>query len=465
MTNQLKIRLLLFWLISSISFSYLVLSEGTALGISIFYILHFICLWFVCPNRKRLLIYIPIFIFSFNSFFSANTIWKIPNLFVSLLLFCGMWTNFSIKTDSLRFIPEIFLRLADSIEHFGVPFKWMLDLNNGKAHVIKRIAIAVLLAIPCAFILIVVLSNADMVFSLKTINLINFFIDFLSINTVIRIVLGIIFGLFLFGILFSAYAKTEMESRQISSKRGDLIIINIFLSTILLVYTVFVVIQFKYLFAGATLPAGLSYTQYARKGFFELLALTGVNIFSILLVIKLTKSYERKCIAFTKILCYYLLFVTIVLLVSSFYRMMLYTGEDGLTRLRFYVLGFLGFELVGLIITFFYIAKPNFNIVLCYFIIALTYYLVLNLVPADKIIAKNQIEKYLSGNRRDVQYVFTLSCDARDEIKYLLDTCDDQAIQHMAPPSHSRRQSHKKRILSAGCGSSSHIPVKENPWF
>lgn len=431
MTNQLKIKLLLFWLISSISFSYLFLPESSGIGITIFYVVHFACLWFVCPNRKRLFIYIPVFVFALNSFFSANTIWRIPNLFVSVLLFSGMWTDFSIKEDNLRFIPQTLLRLADSIEHFSIPFKWILELNSGKTSVIKKVAVAVLFAIPCAFILIVVLSNADMVFSLKTVNLIDSVISFFSISTVFRIILGVVFGLFLFSILFNAHARTEMKTKTINSKKGDLIIINILLSTALLIYTVFVIIQFKYLFAGASLPAGLNYTQYARKGFFELLSLTGVNVLAILLVIRLTKTYDKKRVNLTKILCYYLLIVTVVLLVSSFYRMTLYTGDDGLTRLRFFVLGFLIFELVGLILTFIYIAKPNFNIVLCYFIIAFAYYLVLNLVPTDKIVAKNQLEKYLNGSRRDAEYVFELSCDAVDEIKYLIENCDDDAIKHM----------------------------------
>ena len=94
------------------------------------------------------------------------------------------------------------------------------------------------------------------------------------------------------------------------AKQGDTLILNILLFAIAAVYTIFAVVQFRYLFAEQTLPYGLTYTEYARKGFFELLFLTGINI----------------------------------LLASSFYRMWLYNEDDGLTRLRFLVFGFLIFE-------------------------------------------------------------------------------------------------------------------------
>lgn len=431
MTKQLKLKLLVFFLISSLGFSCLVLPDSSAVGISVFYIIQFVCLWFVCPNRKKLFIFIPVIMFALNSFLSANTIWKVPNLIVSVFLFGGLLTDFSIKEDSLKFIPQVFSRLTDSIEHFAVPFKWILELNNGNAPVIKRVAVAILFAVPCAFILIVVLSNADMVFSLKTKALIGAVKNFFSVNVVLKIIFGVIFGLFSFGILFSGYSKKELKISELNTKKGDLIIINILLSVVLFVYTMFVLIQFKYLFAGATLPEGLTYTQYARKGFFELLFLTGVNVLAILVVIKSTKSYEGKWLMLTKSLCYYLLVVTIVLLVSSFYRMMLYSWSDGLTRLRFFVFGFLIFEAIGLIVTFVYINKPSFNIALCYIIIALSYYSVLNIVPTDKIVAKNQLEKYLNGSREDIDYVFSLSLDAQDEIKYLIDNENNEEIKYL----------------------------------
>ena len=48
--------------------------------------------------------------------------------------------------------------------------------------------------------------------------------------------------------------------------------------SVLAVYTIFIVIQFKYLFSGGVLPNGLNYSEYARRGFFELVVLSVLNI-------------------------------------------------------------------------------------------------------------------------------------------------------------------------------------------
>ena len=109
--------------------------------------------------------------------------------------------------------------------------------------------------------------------------------------------------------------------------------------------------------------------------------------------------------------------------------MMLYTNDDGLTRLRFFVMGFLVFELAGLVVTFFYIAKPKFNITAIYSAIALTYYLILNIVPADNIIARNQINKYLAGEREGLEYIFTLSADAAPAMEYLYKSTPDEQMK------------------------------------
>lgn len=429
MCKELKIKLMIYTLISAISFSYLVLPEYAGISVPLFALLQFAMLWYIAPDKKKLVLFIPVFVMSLNCFISANTIWRASNILVSILLFGCMFTDINFKSDTFDFIVNMVLNSISAITHYSLPFKWTLELTNDKAPVIKRGGIALLIAIPCAIILISVLANADMVFSLKTSDFIESLSQYISINTIVKIVLGLMAGLYLFGVIYNAHCDKDETYETKKQYRGDLIIINILLITILIIYTAFVVIQFKYLFAGYALPEGLTYTEYARKGFFELLALTGVNIALILTSIKLTKTHSGKWIGICKILCHYLCAVTIVLLISSFYRMFLYTNDDGLTRLRFFVMGFLLFEAIGLIITFIYIAKPKFNLIMVYTLLALTYYSVLNLVPADSIIAKNQINKYLRGEREDIDYVFTLSADAVQEVKKLYKQTNDDKLK------------------------------------
>lgn len=430
MTKFVKLKLIVYTVISAIGFSYLVLPQSSGIGVVVFCLLQFAMLWFVTKNKKRLFLFVPIFFMSLNCFISASTIWRIPNFIVSVILFGCMFLDINFKDDTFKFITDTLYNIMYAFSRFMLPFKWLLEINSDKTSLIKRIVTAVAIALPCGFILIVILANADMVFSIKTESFFDGLLSVISGNTLFKCIIGIVMGLFLFGIVYNSYHTIAQPTQTQKQYKGDLVIINILISTILVIYTLFVAIQFKYLFAGSTLPDGLTYTQYARKGFFELLALTGVNIAAILTVTKLTKNHTGGWLKFSKVLCHYLCIITIVLLVSSFYRMFLYTNDDGLTRLRFFVMGFLIFEAIGLVITFIYIYKPKFNIVLVYTVLALSYYAVLNIVPADNIIAKNQIGKYLDGTRNDVDYIFTLSADAVPAMEYLYNNTDDEQVKN-----------------------------------
>lgn len=428
-STNLKLKLIFYVLFSTLSFSYLVLPERAGVSVPVFVLLQFSFLWFLVPDRKKLCWMIPIFLLSLNSFLSANDIWRPWNLILCMVLYCCMFTDFSLFEDRYIFPWETLTRFFSSFRHFQHPFSWVLILNKEKTPLIKRILVALIITVPSVILLALILSSADMVFQIKADSLLSSFKNAFSFNVVLKGVCGVLFSLFLFGILYQAHTCHFDPKYTHTNKKGDLIIINVLLCSILLVYTLFIVIQFRYLFAGAILPAGLSYTEYARKGFFELLALTGVNIAIILGVTKLTKQHSGTWYVFSKILCHYLCLVTIILLISSFYRMLLYTQDDGLTRLRFFVLGFLIFEAVGLIITFFYIAKPRFNLLSVYFTLALSYYVILNLIPVDSIVATNQINRYLKGDCNGISYVLTLSDDAIPPLKSLQKQIDDPLLE------------------------------------
>jgi len=431
LTNQLRIKLVLYALISAMGFSYLVLPENASISVPLFVILQFVCLWFCVPNRRRLFFLIPIAVMSLNCFLSASHIWRTSNLLISFVLFSCAFMPFNFKSDSLSYLGDIGIRIITPFAFFGLPFKWLTELSSEKAPVVKRVVLALAISLPCALVLLFVLSRADMVFSLKTESFFTNAHNRINIHTVFLYISGIVAGLFLFSVLYCSHTDDKEPAEEKPPRvNGDLIIINIFLAIVLFIYSLFVIIQFKYLFAGSALPEGLTYTEYARKGFFELLALTGVNIATILAVIKLTKLHTGKWFIFAKVLCHYLCAVTVILLISSFYRMWLYTNDDGLTRLRFFVMGFLVFEAIGLLVTFRYIAKPNINITLIYICLAMTYYMLLNIIPTDRIIAENQIKKYLCGERENIYYVYTLSADAAPALTELYGKTPDETTRN-----------------------------------
>ncbi|MCL2873732.1 MAG: DUF4173 domain-containing protein [Defluviitaleaceae bacterium] len=433
----LKRKLLIYMLISIISFSFFVINQRAGVSVPIFVIIQAIGLYRIIPNKKYILTLVPIFIFALNSFISANPMWRVANLLIAALLYgvMGVWIvcGISLRDTSLAFLLRLIEVIYNAFSKFPIPFRWGREAKIGNTSTIKRIMMGIAFSIPALIFLIIMLSRADMIFFRAVTNFLDVLTGLVQFNVVWRILIGVFVGLYLFGIVYGILIHKDKEIVIVDKKiAGDCMVIGIILTSVLLVYTLFVAIQFRYLFAAPdNLPYGLTFVTYARRGFFELLFLTFVNIASILVAVWLTKSQSGRGAKFIKILCFYLCAVTVVLLVSSFYRMWLYGAGDGLTRLRLLVFGFLIFEGIGLIFTFFYIAKPKFNIVLVYGIIALSYYLLLNLVPIDRIIARDQINRYFTIGGGGIPYTLTLSPDAAPEIVRLLQS-DNAQTQYAA---------------------------------
>lgn len=103
-----------------------------------------------------------------------------------------------------------------------------------------------------------------------------------------------------------------------------------------LVFAVFVLLQATYLFGGRDTIAltGLSYSEYARRGFMELL---GASFLAGLLVLGCEALIGRRSRAFTASAIGLTIMAGIVL-VSAAVRLGLYQGAYGWTELRFYAL-------------------------------------------------------------------------------------------------------------------------------
>ncbi len=412
-------KIMLYSLFSALSFVFLVLCDGAGISVTVFALFQAAFLWFLVPDRKKLIPMLPVLIISLNSLLSANRMWKASNFLLGVALYCLMFVDMDIRDTSADFLVKLIKKIFEPLKYLHIPFARLFKANKEKSALIKRVFKALLITFPAVMMLTAVLASADMVFA-KGVG--DFFIAvfrLIRFEILLKVIFGLAVGFYLFGLLYSANSeKAPAEEKEV--KKCDVIIFGIFLASILLIYTIFVFVQFKYLFAGATLPDGLSYTEYARKGFFEQFFLTGVNILLILITVHCTKSSEGRKGTVIKALCCYLCAVTIILLVSSFYRMRLYYLDDGLTRLRFLVFGFLIFEGIGLLITFFYILKPKFNIIVVYLSLGLVYYLLLNIVPIDYFVAKNQVDRAFRGETNGIAYALSLSYDAAPQIERLL---------------------------------------------
>jgi hypothetical protein len=205
----------------------------------------------------------------------------------------------------------------------------------------------VLIAIPLVLIFAVLFSAADAVFAEVTGDLLNWNLDMDELMT--RGVVALIAAWFAAGLLgwVAVRERTESPVASVVIHRprmgtAECLIVLVALD---LLFVAFVVIQAAYLFGGLdTLEAtGMTYAEYARRGFFELLVVAflvaGVILGLEALVTRRSRAYVGAAIV--------LVVLTMVILASSLLRLRLYQEAYGWTELRFYVLAAIAWLAIG----------------------------------------------------------------------------------------------------------------------
>ncbi|MCG5463961.1 DUF4173 domain-containing protein [Micromonospora sp. MED01] len=181
-------------------------------------------------------------------------------------------------------------------------------------------------------------------------------------------------------------------------------------------FAVFVLVQLTVLFGGAghvLRTAGLTYAQYARGGFWQLLAVTALTLLVIAVAARRAATATRADRLLVRVLLGTLTALSLVIVASALYRMQVYADAYGATRLRLVVttmelwLGLL-FLLVGVAVVRLR-AEWLPRLVIGTAVLAL---LGLALVNPDRLIADRNVDRYLKTGRLDVDYVSGLSADA-----------------------------------------------------
>jgi hypothetical protein len=173
-------------------------------------------------------------------------------------------------------------------------------------------------------------------------------------------------------------------------------------------FLAFVLVQFRYLFGGRELVASrahLTYAEYARHGFFELLAVSVL----VLLVLLAADAVVRRNGTPVALLSSALVALVFVVMASALERMRIYEQAYGLTELRLYAVGvilWLGVVFIWFCATVLRQRRDLFaaGAVLAGFIATAA----LNVVNPDALIARTNLER----PRVDAAYVAGLSDDA-----------------------------------------------------
>lgn len=332
----------------------------------------------------------------------------------------GNWLKFGITDYLARFI-----HLIESFFAGGVLYLVEIRSQNQEEQLLRTkfravwpLMRGILIAIPILVILIILLASADVVFSQKLEDLtevvgVELIPEYLFRGTYILLV-----ALFLAGLLLHTAGRSRAEKIEIKKPAPPVPFLGftettVVLGSILALFLSFVFIQVQYFFGGEKNIEGYTYSEYARRGFGELLAVALIVLLLLLVFGIISRREGRQQRTTYALLGAGIVGLVLVMLVSAFQRMMLYETAYGFSRLRTYTHVFmiwLAVLLVGVLVLEI-IQRPRAFVPVLLFI-SLGFAVTLNVMNIDGFISSRNVMRSVDGQELDVAYLKTLSYDA-----------------------------------------------------
>jgi len=328
-----------------------------------------------------------------------------------------------------------------------------------------------LLALPVLIIFTLLLASADLVFADYLEDLFDFDIlpDVLEWLWRGIIVLGSAW--FLAGGLAYALSRSQASDEQgaVEKALGSLAQVTklgfieaaTVLTSVDLLFLVFVWIQFAYLFGGRAniTVEGYTYAEYARRGFFELVA---VSVLTLGLILGLCWLARRETSRQTQVfngLSSLMVGLVLVILASAFQRLRLYEAAYGYTQLRLYSHVFMVWLAVAFVWFLVTLWRWPDRFAIGAFLAALGFLITLNAINPDAFIARQNLARYEASGKLDAYYLARLSEDAvpvlvlavdrvtgderevlSEHLRYRLESMEESARWRSWPSFHLARQ-------------------------
>lgn len=259
-------------------------------------------------------------------------------------------------------------------------------------------AMGLAIGIPLFLFVLVLLAGADAVFRQMTDRL----LQSIRWNGIFDIVFRIAFLFFASYTLVAYLCKRKIREEVADHRRGEPVLAITVTGLLTLLYLFFSGIQIAGLFLRQLrLPQGYTYAMYAREGFFQLLAVSLLNLSIVLFCMSyFRESTVLKWIMTIMSLC------TFVMIASSAMRMMIYIRYYYLTYLRILVLwalALLALLFVGIVI---HIIKENFPLFRYHMTVVTVMYMALSFAHPDYLIAAvNVANAETGGVEKDMTFM------------------------------------------------------------
>lgn len=404
---------------------------------------------------------IPIALLSFSLAVHTNEVFYFFNFLSVMVLMIAssiLIVNPQLKWDKASFILEMMGKgIGNVFNNMTRPFT-ILKASIKKVKVVqmeerkKQVFLGILVSLPLLVVIMLLLSSADMVFGYYLSNFTEIFNNINMEMFIPHTIIILIITFYLFGYVwgFMNEEKAVEKDLDVTSARWEPVTIITVLVALNILYLIFTLVQFSYLYGGGivTLPAGFTYAEYARKGFFELAAVTFINFVIVLSCLKYVKKDNGKLLKLANLLLTVLVAFTLNMLFSANFKLTLYEAAFGYTFLRVSVHLFMLLLFILCLVVAAGIWYRRIPIVKIIILITIIMYTIINYLNIDGFIARKNIERYNETGKLDIHYLTSLSYEA---VPYLLQLKDNSS-------------SDIKEVIDENLKYRKEVLAKENSW-
>lgn len=348
--------------------------------------------------------------------------------------FCASGNREEKKIDGMLFFDLIksalILPFSCFIDIFLAIGKSVKKTSSGKK--VLMACLGVLIAIvPCAVVTVLLL-NADDAFVNLTERIFSKF--YLIPENIFYFLFGVPIAMYIFGMMYAnaTHEKTELMTREKNERAAKVLrFLPVILTCsaiipVLLVYVLFFFSQTSYFlsaFSGIR-PENITYAEYARKGFFELSAVSVINMIIIIAATVFTKRVDGKRHRAVKTCVIMLSVFTVALIAIAMSKMFMYIDAYGLSLLRIYTTWFMALLAFTFVFVIIKQISERFNFMRVLSVTFALMFAILVFSDADALTAKYNVERYKSGDLDgvDIGMMYELSDSA---VKYVIPLAAD----------------------------------------
>lgn len=364
-----------------------------------------------------------VFICTSNS--SVRFFGVVVSFLLALVCFDGLANG---KACGNRNTIGIIYSAGSTFGNIGITLKSIFSGNKNGKKPLGKVFIGLACSLPVLLIVVPLLLNSDDAFM----GMMSQIFDN-TFSTILKITFGASVSIFAITYGLSLKHGRIAKIKKSRFKGIENVYIISFLSAISFCYILYLFSQLAYFFSAFSgfLPENYNtYSEYARKGFFEMCAIAVINLGIVFTAWLLSKKKNGKMCLGIKLLCTFIAIFTLVIIGSAISKMVLYISGYGMTVLRITTSAFMVFLAIVFISVILKVFTKKINFVKTSLLTAGIIILLLGTLNVNAVCAKYNYENYVKGNLEDfnIEWFYDLGDEGIPYLVKLTQSEDEDVV-------------------------------------